>query len=46
MINLKYFISIIAVPITAKRNKIMTYFEGLLAIKSHDPLMTWTYKTP
>ena len=30
------------VPWTTKLGRLLTYFKGLLSIKSHDPLITWS----
>ena len=29
-------------PIATKFGRVVTYYDGILAIKSHDPLTTWS----
>ena len=31
-------------PMATKLGKMVTYHDGLLAMKSHDPLITWSCK--
>ena len=44
-----HYISTTRVPMATKLDKMITYFDGLLPIKSHDSLITWscgiTWKT-
>ena len=42
--NLKHFIFTTAVPITTEFGRMMIYLETLLAIKSQNPLITWSFK--
>ena len=31
-------------PMATKFDRIITYLDGLLPIKSHDPLITWSWE--
>ena len=39
--NKIHYTSIIRVPIVTKLDRMITYLDELLPIKSHDPLITW-----
>ena len=39
-----HYISASRVPMTTKLGKMVTYLDGLLPIKSHDPLIAWPCK--
>ena len=42
--NWNHYISTTRVSIAAKLGRMITYFDGLLPIKSFDPLITWPYE--
>ena len=42
--NWNHYISIIRVPMAIKINMIVTSLDGLLPVKSHKPLITWSSK--
>ena len=44
MTNLYHYIFTITVPMATKLDKMVTYFDGLLRIKLHDSLITWSCK--
>ena len=33
-------------PMATKPDRVVTYYEGLPPLKSHDPLITWSCKIP
>ena len=39
--NQKHYISTIRVAVTSELGRMVSYLDGLLPIKSNDPLMTW-----
>ena len=41
MTNKNHDISITKVPVATKLDRIMTFLDVLLGIKSHGPLITW-----
>ena len=45
MTNKNYFISTVRVPMATNFDRMMTYPDGLLSIKSHDSLITRPCKT-
>lgn len=42
MTNLKHYTSTTLVPMTTKLCSMVTYLEGLLPLKPHDPLIRWS----
>ena len=42
--NQNHYISTITVPMTTELGRMLTYLEGLLTIKSHNTLITWSCK--
>ena len=42
VMNQKGYISTIGLPMATVIRRILTYLDGLLSIKSHDPLIKWS----